>query len=315
MAGSSPTRAGLRAMWLAAALSLAAGSAPAADVLPWEVTVGEIEAGRIRNLVERLNRQYVLYQLRLGEVQKADLIETATEIDRLIESLEKGSASQSIPAPWTTNLSEQLSSVDAAWGPIRRIAMASPYDRIRHSQGFLPPETRRGDPLLLLYFDDLSRELVARSEKLIDAYHDECTKTGLDVCSVARSSGYAGMVIERATKEAVYIVAGIDADESRKRLAQSIEAYQAVRRANDASPFFASALDPERGISARAAGALLVSLRQDWDSMQGEFTMLTAGDEENFDLQRMLVVQERLVNKVERLTAALVRYASLTYGT
>ena len=87
------------------------------------------------------------------------------------------------------------------------------------------------------------------------------------------------------------------------------------RRANDANPFFTDALDPERGVSARAAGALLVSLRRDWDAMQAEFTILAAGDEKNFDLRRMLDAQARLVNKVERLTAALVRFASLTYGT
>ncbi|MDJ0848035.1 MAG: hypothetical protein QNK04_06650 [Myxococcota bacterium] len=313
MAGSAPKCAGLRAMWLAAALSLVAGSSPA-QILPWEVTVGEIEAGRIRNLAERLDRQYVMYMLRLGEVQKSDLVATATEIDRVIESLEQGKAAQSIPAPWTTGLRKQISAVDSAWGPVRKIAVASPYDQIRESQ-FLRPEIRRGDPLLLRYFDDLTRELVARTEALMDAYNDECKKTGLEVCPVARTSGYAGMMIERATKEAVYVVAGIEAQESRARLAESIKAYQAFRRANDESPFFAAALDPERGVSARAAGELLSSLRQDWDSMQGEFTMLAAGDEENFDLERMLVVQARLVEKVERLTAALVRYASLTYGS
>ncbi len=301
------------AMLVAIVFSLVAVSSPA-QVLPWEVTVGEIEAGRIRNLAERLNRQYVLYMLRLGEVQKSDLVATAREMDRVIESLEQGRPSQSIPAPWTTGLEKKISAVDSAWGPIRKIAVASPYETIRDSQ-FLRPEIRRGDPLLLRYFDDLSRELVTRSEALMDAYNEECTKTGLDVCPVARTSGYAGMVIERATKEAVYVVAGIELKESRKRLADLIEAYQAFRQSNDESPFFAAALDPERGISARAAGELLASLRRDWDSMQGEFTMLTAGDEENFDLERMLVVQARLVDKVERLTAALVRYASLTYGS
>jgi len=38
-------------------------------------------------------------------------------------------------------------------------------------------------------------------------------------------------------------------------------------------------------------------------------------DDENFDTQRMLTIQARPVNKVERLTAALVRYASMAYGS
>ncbi len=48
--------------------------------------------------------------------------------------------------------------------------------------------------------------------------------------------------------------------------------------------------------------------------MEAEFAMLAAGDEKNFDLHRLLETQSQLVAKVDRLTAALVRYASLTYG-
>ena len=49
--------------------------------------------------------------------------------------------------------------------------------------------------------------------------------------------------------------------------------------------------------------------------MQGQFTILAAGGEETFDVQRLFLTEARLVDKVERLTAALVRYASLTYGS
>lgn len=297
-----------------AALAVTAGSALAL-VLPWEVTVAEIEAGRLRNLTQRLSKQYVLYQLHLGEVRKDDLVDTATRIDRIIESLEQGSPSHSVPVPWTQALRDQLQKVDGLWGPIRKIAVASPYEYVRVSREFMPAENRRNDPLLLRYFDELSLEFVAESEKLIDVYHEECLATGLEVCGAARTSGYAAMIIERATKEAVYIVAGIDPEKNKERLAATIEAYQEVRRANQESPFFTAALDPQRGVSAKAAGQLLQSLRGDWDSIQSEFTILAAGDEENFDLRRLLETQALLVNKVERLTAALVRFASLAYGS
>ena len=49
--------------------------------------------------------------------------------------------------------------------------------------------------------------------------------------------------------------------------------------------------------------------------METQFVILAAGDEQNFDLRRLLTTQAHLVEKVERLTAALVRYASLTYGS
>lgn len=303
------------AVLLAAALVVAGPTPAQAQILPWEVTLAEIESGRLRGLIQRLSKQQVLYQLRLGDVRKDDLVATATRIDRVLESLEKGSPSYAIPAPWTPALRKRLEEVDVLWGPLRRIAVASAYDSMRLYREYISPQNRRGDPLLLGYFDELSLEFVAATEKLIDAYDEECQKTGLEVCATARTSGYAAMLIERAAKEAVYVAAGMDAKANRKRLEATIAAYQELRRANQTSPFMAAALDPERGLSAKAALGLLKSLRDDWDAMQEQFTMLAAGDEENFDLAGMLSVQGRLVSKVERLTAALVRYASLTYGS
>ena len=123
------------------------------------------------------------------------------------------------------------------------------------------------------------------------------------------------MIIERATKHAVFLVAGIDTENHRSGLEATMQAYGKLRRANDENPFFAEVLNPERGASASAAGELLMSLRKDWDDLSVEFQMLAAGDERNFDLRRMLEIQDRLVGKVERLTAAFVRYASRTYGS
>jgi hypothetical protein len=312
---AAPVPRSVRRVVLAAAtVALVAEPAPA-QLLPWEVVVAEIEAGRLRNLAQRLTRQNLVYQLHLADSLRSELVATAGEIDRVLGDLERGSAAHSVPAPWTPELRRQLARVDSAWGPLRQIALASPYDRFRVSRQFAPGGSRSGDPLLLRYFDDLSLALVAESEELLALYHEECTRTGLEVCATARTSGFAAMLIERATKEAVYVVAGIDARDNRARLEDTIAAYRQVRRENDQSPFFAAALDPARGPSARAARELLVSLRGDWDAMEAELRMLEAGDEPNFDLRRLLDTQARLVDKVERLTAALVRYASLTYGT
>ena len=313
MAASDPLWR-LRVVLTGAAIVLVAGSTPA-QILPWEVAAAEIEAGRLRGLAQRLAKHNLLYQLHLDSVTTLDLIETAKQIDRILESLKQGSPSYSILPPWSLALREQVYEVDGAWGPVRRIAVASPYDRFRVSRQFLPRQDSGGDPLLLRYFDDLSDKLIAESEKLLELYHEECLKTGLEVCPTARTSGYAAMIIERATKEAVYIVAGIHTAVNRKRLKKTVAAYQELRRANNASPFFAAALNPERGVSAVAAGELLASLRKDWDTMEAEFAMLSAGDEKNFDLRRLLETQSDLVAKVDRLTAVLVRYASLTYGS
>jgi hypothetical protein len=301
-------------MLLAVTLLTTAGSG-SAQILPWEVTVAEIEAGRLRNLAERLSKQNLLYQYRLGTVRKADLIDTAEMIDRVMASLEKGSPTYSVPAPWTDAIRDQVARVDEVWGRLRRIAVASPYEYLRVSRDFLPAADLRGDPLKVRLFDDLARELIAESQKLQELYHVECVATTLGVCDTARTSGYAAMLIERVAKQAVFIVAGIDVEANRAGLAQTVEAYHAVRRANNESEFMAAALNPERGVSAQAAADLLASLRADWDLLQAELVVLEEGDERNFDLEQLLAIQGRLAAKVERLTAALVRYASLTFGS
>jgi len=303
------------ALALGMALGIALDAAPASSqILPWEVNVAEVEAGRLRALAERLVRQNLLYQLHLGDVRKSDLLQTAERIDRLVDSLEKGDSAYSIPPPWTPALRERVDGVDAAWGPLRQVATASPYDYFRMPRQFGAPEDREADPLLLRYFDNLATGLIAESEKLVDAYHAECVETGLAVCPTARSSGYAEMLVERATKGAIYIVAGIDVARHRAALEETVEAYGAFQQRNDQSPFFAEALDPARGASAAARAKLFASLREDWDRMRGELAMLAAGDEQNFDLRHLLAIQSRLIAKIERLSAALLRYASRTYG-
>jgi hypothetical protein len=313
MAVSAWARALPKAVLVAAVLWLHGASAQT-HLLPWEVTVAEIETGRLRYLSERLSKQYILYQLRLG-VSKPDLNETAAQIDETLANLERGNPSRSIPAPWTPDLRERVASVDRSWAPLRRIATASPYDHLRVAREFMKPEVRRGDPLLIRYFDELSALMITEVELLIATYHARCLETGLEICPTAQTSGYAAMIIERAIKQAVFVVAGIDAAANRERMTESLVAYQAVRDANDTSEFFAAALDPQRGASAAAAGQLLASLRSDWDAMQQQFAILAAGDEENFDLEQLLLIQTRMVEKIERLTAALIRYANVTYGS
>jgi len=261
---------------LVAASSVVFAGLASAQVLPWETVVAEIEAGRIRSLSERLSKENLLYQMHLGGVRRDDLVATAGRIDRVVETLRRGSPSYSIPEPWTPALREQVDRVERAWEVVRSIAVADPYRFL--ARDFAPRVNRAADPLLLRYFDDQSQALIAASEALIDLYDAECRKTGLSVCVTAHTSGFAAMVIERATKQAVFLVAGIDSGENRAGLTETLEAYHQIRRANDESPFFAEALDPERGPSAAAARDLLASLRLDWDALAVEFRILASGD-------------------------------------
>jgi hypothetical protein len=285
-----------------------------AEPLPWEVTVAEIEAARIRQLAERLSKENVLYQLHLGDTRKSDMVSTAGQIDRILETLEHGAPGYAIPAAWTPELRAQLQRVDAAWGPLRAIALASPYDYFKTGQQLMPAADRGSDPLLLRYFDELSRNLIAESEKLLAAYDAECRATGLEVCAAASTVGYNAMLLERAAREAALIVAGIDPGANRKQLKATLDAYVEQMKANDSDPTFAAVLAPERGQAGVAAGEMLASLRRDWAQVRAEFAMLGAGDEERFDLRRLLEAQTALIRKIERFTAVLVQFANVTYG-
>jgi hypothetical protein len=302
--------------WVAAAtVILLTGGPSQGQPLPWEITVAEIEAARIRQLAQRLSKENVLFQLHLGDARKSDLVATVGLIDRILETLEQGAPGYAIPAAWTPALREQLQRVDTAWGPLRKMALASPYEYLQATRQFMPLDDRRSDPLLLRYFDNLSLDLVAESEKLLALYDDACRGSGLEICATASIVGYNAMLVERATKEAVFVVAGIDASKNRKLLAETLGAYEKQMKANDSDATFRAALSPARGEAGKAATEMLTSLRGDWARVRAEFTMLDAGDEENFDLRRLLSGQKTLIQKIERFTAVIVQFANVTYGT
>lgn len=286
------------------------------DVIGYEISIAETEAGRLRFLAQRLAKQNVLYQLHLGGVRKSDLTETVARIDRVIETLEYGSPGYAVPAPWTNELRDQVRKVDAAWGPLRQIALASQYDYLKVSRQFAGADSGSKDPLVIRYFDNLATDLVNESEKLMGLYDAACQTSGAspELCVTSTISGYSAMLSEKATKHAIYIVAGIDVAENRKALEQTMDGYLRTRKAVQESPFFAKALSPERGQTGEQARGLLGSLQSDWNAMQKEFEILNAGDEKNFDLDRLLERQNRMISRIERFTAAMVRYANIAYG-
>lgn len=303
------------------ALGVALAALPAlpaaAQVVGYEISVAQIEAGRVRHLAQRLAKENLLYQLHLGGVRKSDLVDTATRLDRVIETLELGSPGYAVPAPWNEELRAQIQQLDETWGPLRQIAVASPYDYLRVSREFAGTDNAAKDPLVIRYFDTLADNVVAESEKLMGLYDAECKKSGAgaELCLTAAISGFNAMLSEMAIKQAVYIVAGIDVPENRAKLKQTMESYDRARKANEESAFFAQALSEERGEAGAFARTLLGNVRADWAEMEKEFAILSAGDEKNFDLERLLKLHSHMVGRIERFTAAMVRYANIAYGS
>jgi len=239
---------------------------------------------------------------------------TAAGIDRSLEMLVEGAPSFGIPAPWTREVREEARSTREAWAPLRAIATASPYEYLRQTRQFMQPESRLGDPLSLRYFDRLSLDLVAQAEKLLALLDRECRKTDYPLCAMASSSGYSEMLIERATKEAVLAFAGLDVEENRERLKETVAAFQQQRAANESSEFFEAATSPEEGKAGEVALQLVTDIRSDWDGMRAEFGVLLEGKTPDFDLYLVLKRQRRVTENIERFSVVMRRFADRHYG-
>ena len=294
------------------------GAAPVADAKlgldPYELGIAEREAGRLRGLVERLSKQNLLYQLHLGGVSKLDLQETANEIERLLEILERGSSAYAVAEPPNASVREQLRVVNSAWSPLRRMAFASPYDYLRYSSDLMPAKSRIGDPLMIRGFDRRGQEMIAESTKLMELYQEACHEADGDLCELAANSGYFSMLAERVAKELVFIYAGLDAQQSIERLKESREAFETQLTSLAKSPVLAAAQNPERGAAAERVRTLWQAMQDDWSRLRFEVDLATEEHGDALDVPRMLGVQGKLVEEMERLRAALSRYAAAMQG-
>jgi hypothetical protein len=177
----------------------------------------------------------------------------------------------------------------------------------------MQPESGLGDLLSIRYFDNLSLALVVEAEKLMALYDGECRKSTYALCPLVVVAGYSEMLIERATKEAVLVFAGIDVDKNKKRLKESVAAFQTQRANNEKSEFFQAAMAPEQGKSGEIAAQLIGEIRKEWDGMRAEFDILLSGKTPEFDLYMVLKRQRRVVANIERFAVVMARFADRNY--
>jgi hypothetical protein len=277
---------------------------------PYEIGGAQGELGRVRELAERLSKQNVLYQLHLADQRKQDLYDTAAELDRVVELLRKGSAIYTVAAPPSAAIREQIDRVDEAWGPLRRMALASPYDYLRRASEFLPPQQRLGDPLLLRAFDRMSQTLIAEVDRLMALYHEECLKTGYELCELATSYGRPIMLAERIVKDVVFVQAGLDVGKRADRLRQSRDAVDAHIVRITQARVLRDAMEPSRGDSGAFTSGLWRSVIEDWGRLRLEIDLAISGRAEEIDLKKVMRIQARLVETWERFTVAMVRYVN-----
>lgn len=300
------------ALLLALALLLPA-SVRAAGV-PYEIAGAQREVGRIRELAERLSRQNLLYQLRLADQSKQDLHDTAGELDRILQLLRNGDATYYVAAPPNTAIREQIDRIDEAWRPLRRMAVASPYDYLRRAREFMPQRQRHGDPLFIRAFDHMSQRLIDEADRLMALYIEECRKTGYELCGLATKYGFPTMLAERMAKELVFVYAGLDIGDYSARLRKSRDAVDAHHAYVAELPIVREAMDPSRGDTAAFVSSLWSSIDEDWGRLRLEVDLTIAGGENGIGLKRVLRIQARFVETWERFVVAMERYVNAKYG-
>jgi hypothetical protein len=234
---------------------------------PYEIGGAQQELGRVRALVERLAKQNLLYQLHLADQTKQDLHDTAAELDRILELLRTGSATYSVAAPPNDEIRKQIDEVDAAWGPIRRVALASPYDYLRRANEFMPRRYRLGDPFFIHSFDRMSQALIAEVDRLMALYQVECQKTGYDQCEPAAAHGMPMMLTERVVKELVYVYTDPENESYVKRLRETRDAIEAHHLTLNEWSISREARDPARGDAGAFVSGLWSSIQEDWSRL------------------------------------------------
>lgn len=281
----------------------------ASEPSAYEVGLSAREAGHLRGLVEKLAKQNVLFQLRLGEITKPKMQETASQIDRVIETLEKGSPAYSIAAPMTRPIEAQLRLVDSHWGGLRRVALASPYDYLRYQSDMMPKRLRLRDPLLIRAFDERAGGVIEQADKLMGMYLIECAALEGEFCAAAGRSGFFNMRVERVAKELVLVYASIDTEASLEALRKNRDELEESFEALAESPILSRAMAPSRGKGAEFVQRLWDSVQEGWGKLRFEADLALDGHADGLDIQRMLRVQRVLVDDLDRLRAALSRYA------
>jgi len=297
------------ALAVSLALSVSPMNARAEDPIPFEIGLSAREAGHVRALFERLSKENILYQFHLGDITKQRMQETASQIDRVLETLETGSPAYSIAPPVTQEIRDQVHVLDGHWGRLRRLALASPYDYLRYSSDLMPKRSRQGDPFSIRVFDDMAADAIREADALQSLIVAECKKTGYEFCDAASQSGFFNMHIQRIAKELVFVYAGIDVDENVAELRANRDRLDASLKALGSSPILTGAIAPSRGRSASFVGALWDSIQEGWARLRLEADVVIEGRVDGLDVRRMLKVQRELVDELDRLRAALSRYA------
>jgi hypothetical protein len=288
-----------------AGTALAEGGTPEAELFPFEYFGALRQLARLRALAQRLNKDHLLYRLRIDEGHRlAPVIDVATQIDRALHQLRNGDVLSVVPLPPTPEIEEQLAELEREWIPIRRLAQASPFDYLRGDL-FRGRPTWKSDPLSLRYFDRQVEGFGQSVERTSRMYLAECRRGGYAfACERRLILGRASMLSEMMVREAVLEFAEIESDGS---LEQSREAFEQLLAAPTGWPDLDLAIENARGPESQRARAVLDEIRRTWIALRREFDLAMQGSAEPANLRRAIELQRLLAPELDRLDIAAGR--------
>ena len=285
------------------------------ELQPFEVGAAMIHLGRVRMLAQRISKQNLLIQLNLADVERSAMAETAREVDATLDALREGGAMMAVPEPPTRRIHDQIDEIEAAWGTLRAMALASPFDYVRRSRG----ERRPDDPLLVRYFDDLATHLDRSAVAAVALYREVCIENGIpsivgtsaeEICTLMARATETSMLSERMAKQASFVVAGVDLQRNLKNLRRTRDRFSKALDTALGSTIIRAAMNPERGTEGVVVAGIGEEIEEGWARLRGDVDLLLEDRHNEVALERALANQAALVWNVQRLSVAVERFAA-----
>lgn len=289
---------------LVAALILGAGSAPR-TLQYWEYGGVHLQLNRVRLLTERLSKQNLLYQFRLAGEQRGSLVATAAQIDAAMVALIDGSPRLGVPQPATLEIRRQIDEMDSAWGALRSIAVASPFEYVRRAA-----ERGSSDPLGIRHFEQLATAIYRSADAVSAAYIANCEQQSIQGCRTVATATASGMLSERLMKEFAFVIAGVDSSSNTARLSKSRESLERTLAAASQEESVQATMSPDRGKSGVVAAGIGDEIQSSWQGLRGDVDRVIGGEKDPALLNGALARQHALLRDLQRLSVAVRRFAA-----
>lgn len=292
------------ALALVAGLLMGVASAPR-SMQRWEHGGAHLQLNRVRMLTERLSKQNLLFHFQLADEQREGLVETAEQIDVAVAALIKGSPRMGVPAPPSLEIRRQLEELDSAWGALRNVAVASPFEYVRRAA-----ERGATDPLGVRHFERLAAEIDRRAVEASGAYLALCKQHGGRDCQAVASATASGMLSERLMKELVLVIVGLDSKTNTARLRKSRESLDRALAAAGQQEAVQATMSSERGKPGVVAAGIWSEVQVSWKELRGDVDRVIEGESEQIELAEALARQHDLLRDLQRLSVAVRRFAA-----